>query len=165
MASGFNWKGVISSAHACSVVWLFVTPWTIACQAQLCMGFPRQEYSSGLPFPSPGALPDPGIQPTSPALVDPLLLHHLGSPSFPDHSVDIYYLLIMYWKLGSLLFKEFTGSLPPTLSLFLTSYKVFLPESTSSKRCQRYYVKRGVPWSNNYGKQWNNKTILVSLIP
>ena len=49
--------------------------------------------------------------------------------------------------------------------IILTSSKVFLPESTSSKRCQRYYVKRGVAWSNNYGKQWNNKTILVSLIP
>ena len=48
-----------------SLVWLFVTPWTIAHQAPLSMGFPRQEYWSGLPFPSPGDLPDPGIKPGS----------------------------------------------------------------------------------------------------
>ena len=43
-------------------------PWTVACQAPLSMGFSRQEYWSGLPFPSPGDLPDPGIEPRSPAL-------------------------------------------------------------------------------------------------
>ena len=45
-----------------------VTPWTVACQAPLSMGFSRQEYWSGLPFPSPGDLPDPGIEPRSPVL-------------------------------------------------------------------------------------------------
>ena len=40
-------------------------PWTVACQALLSMGFSRQEYWSGLPFPSAGDLPDPGIKPTS----------------------------------------------------------------------------------------------------
>jgi len=45
-----------------------VTPWTIAHKALLSMGFPRQEYWSGLPFPSPGDLPDPGIKPMPPAL-------------------------------------------------------------------------------------------------
>ena len=45
-----------------------VTPWTVAHQAPLPMGFSRQEYWSGLPFPSPGDLPDPGIEPRSPAL-------------------------------------------------------------------------------------------------
>ena len=43
------------------------TPWTVAHQAPLSMGFPRQEYWGGLPFPSPGDLPDPGIEPISPA--------------------------------------------------------------------------------------------------
>ena len=42
----------------------FATPWTTARQAPLSMGFSRQEYWSGLPFPSPGDLPDPGIEPT-----------------------------------------------------------------------------------------------------
>ena len=53
----------------CSVaVRLFETPWTIALQAPLFRGFPKQEYWSGLPFPPPGDLPDPGIQPRSPKL-------------------------------------------------------------------------------------------------
>ena len=43
------------------------TLWTVALQALLSIGFLRQEYWSGLPFPSPGDLPDPGIEPTSPA--------------------------------------------------------------------------------------------------
>ena len=51
-----------------SRVWLFVTPWTVAHQAPLSMEFSRQEYWSGLPFPSPGDLPDPGIEPRSPTL-------------------------------------------------------------------------------------------------
>ena len=46
----------------------YVTPWTVALQAPLCMGFSRQEYWSGLPFPSVGDLPDPGIEPKSSAL-------------------------------------------------------------------------------------------------
>ena len=46
----------------------FATIWTVAGQAPLSMGFSRQEYWSGLPFPSPGHLPDPGIEPRSPAL-------------------------------------------------------------------------------------------------
>ena len=51
-----------------SRVRLFVTPWTVAYQAPLSMGFSRQECWRGLPFPSPGDLPDPGIKPGSPAL-------------------------------------------------------------------------------------------------
>ena len=46
----------------------FVTPQTIACQASLSMGFPKQEYWCGLPCPPPGDVPDTGIEPTSPAL-------------------------------------------------------------------------------------------------
>ena len=46
---------------------LFATPWTAAYQAPQSMEFSRQEYWSGLPFPSPGDLPDPGIEPGSPA--------------------------------------------------------------------------------------------------
>ena len=45
-----------------------VTSWTVACQASLSMGFSRQEYWYGLPFPPPGDLPNPGIGPRSPAL-------------------------------------------------------------------------------------------------
>ena len=51
-----------------SHVQLFATPWTVAYQVPLSMGFSRQEYWSGLPFPSPRDLPDPEIEPGSPAL-------------------------------------------------------------------------------------------------
>ena len=55
-------------------------PWIVACQASLSMGFPRQEYWSGLPFPSPGDLPDPGTELASPALkVDSLPAESLES--------------------------------------------------------------------------------------
>ena len=47
---------------------LFATPWAVACQAPLSMWFPRQEYWSGLLFPSPRYFPDPGIEPASPEL-------------------------------------------------------------------------------------------------
>ena len=62
----------------------FVTSCTVTCQVPLSVGFPRQEYWSGLPFSTPGHLPDPGIEPTSPVVLhwleDSLRLSHLGSP-------------------------------------------------------------------------------------
>ena len=62
---------LMSSERNClplSCVQLFVTPWTAACQTPLSMEFSREEYWSGLPFPSPGDLPHPGTEPESPAL-------------------------------------------------------------------------------------------------
>ena len=57
------------------------TPWIVACQAPLSMGFSRQEYWSGLPFPSPRDLSNPGIEPRSSALqVDSLPSELLGKP-------------------------------------------------------------------------------------
>ena len=65
------WK---SKCYLLSHVWLFATPWTVDHQAPLSMEFSRQEYWSGLPFPSPGDLPNPRIDPRSPASqVDVLL--------------------------------------------------------------------------------------------
>ena len=69
-----------------SRVRLFVTPWTVAHQAPPSMGFSRQEYWSGLPFPSPGHLPDPGLEPRSPALqADVLTSEPPGKPSIEDN--------------------------------------------------------------------------------
>ena len=59
---------------------VFATLWTEACQAPLFMGFSRQGYWSGLLFPTPGDLPDPGIEPASPALVDSLPTVPPGKP-------------------------------------------------------------------------------------
>ena len=65
-----------------SHVWLSATLWSVACQSSLSVGLPRQDYWSGLPFPSPGDPPDPGIEPTSPALAGGFFpLSHLGSPN------------------------------------------------------------------------------------
>ena len=75
----FGFSNVNLSAHFNAVllllllsrfsrVRLFATPWTLAYQAPLAMGFSRQYYWSGLPFPSSGDLPHPGIKPRSPAL-------------------------------------------------------------------------------------------------
>ena len=76
LLKGFHSVVLFTYVHAC---WLllfsysvlshsFETPWTIARHAPLFMGFPRQEYWSGLPYPPPGDLPDPGMEPASPAL-------------------------------------------------------------------------------------------------
>ena len=68
-----------------SRVRLFATPWTVAYQAPLSMGFSRQGYWSGLPFPSPEDLPDPGIEPMSPTLqADALLSEPPGKPYESD---------------------------------------------------------------------------------
>ena len=60
-----------------------VTPWNVACQAPLSIEFSRREYWSGLPFPSPGDLPDLGIKPRSPALqADSLPTELQGRPQY-----------------------------------------------------------------------------------
>ena len=80
-----------------SRVLLFVTPWTVAHQAPLSMEFSRQEYWNGLPFPSPGDLPNPGIEPESPALQADAL------PSEPPGigQRQILYVITYKWKLKS----------------------------------------------------------------
>ena len=73
----WKWKEVKSLSR----IQLFVAPWTIARQASLSRGFSKQEYWSGLPFPSPGDLPNPGIEPESPALqADALSSEPPGKP-------------------------------------------------------------------------------------
>ena len=79
-------------------MWLSATPQTIAHQAPLSMGFSRQEYWSGLPFPSPGDLPDPGIKPRSPDCRQILYhLSHQGSP-FHDSAWSYSYSLQSLWN-------------------------------------------------------------------
>ena len=77
--SSGKWKGKVKSL---SRVRLSATPWTVAHQAPPPMGFSRQEYWSGLPFPSPEDLPDPGIEHRSPTLqADVLTSKSPGKPS------------------------------------------------------------------------------------
>ena len=90
-----------------SPVRLFATPWTVAHQAPPSMGFSRQEYWSGLPFPSPGDLPNPGIEPRSPTLqADALTSAPPGKPVGEP-----------VWKLksrnpGSISFQNVENSIP-----------------------------------------------------
>ena len=74
-----------------SHVLLLVTPWTVACQAPLSMSFCRKEYWSGLPFPSPGDLPDPGIKSTP--LVSPALAVRFFTAS-ASGSLTVPYLIL-----------------------------------------------------------------------
>ena len=81
---------IVVVVYLLSCVGLSATPWTVAHQAPLSMGFPRQEYWSGLPFSSPGGPSDPRIKPASPAApalqVDSSLLSHQGT-LHPDNGL------------------------------------------------------------------------------
>ena len=78
-------------------VWLFAIPWTVALQAPLAMGFPRQEYWSGLPFLPPGDLPDPGIKSRSPTLqADSLPCELSGKPL---HTCYLWLLIVLPFTL------------------------------------------------------------------
>ena len=88
-----------------SRVQLFATPWTVACQAPLSMGFSRQEYWSGFPFPLPGYLPDPGTEPES------LVFHALAGVFFTTSATwtDYYRQLSRIQHLRIRLQKGFVG--------------------------------------------------------
>ena len=95
-SNAWKWKVKVKSL---SHVWLFVTPWTAAYQALLSMGFSRQEYWSGLPFPPPGDLPDPGVKPMS---------------------------CLLYWQAGSLPLVPLGSRIAiPTFVYSLTSWGTF----------------------------------------
>ena len=90
-------------AQLLSRVRLSVTPWTLAHQAPLSMGFSRQESWSGLPFPPPGDLPDPGIKPRSPALqADALPLSHQREVVKCRNLSDCHILRWHGWENGAL---------------------------------------------------------------
>ena len=93
-----------------SRVWLFVIPWTAAHQAPLSVGFPKQESWSGLPFPPPGDLPNPGIESVSlmfPALAGGFLESKTEGSGPPNGEVEV------HWSLDKV--SPATHTLPPTL--------------------------------------------------
>ena len=77
---------------------LFATPSIVACQALLSMGFSRQEYRSGLPFPSPGVLPDPGTEPAS-------------GRQILCHCATYVYILYMYTKFRLFMYSNLKGEM------------------------------------------------------
>ena len=112
-----KWK-VKSLSH----VWLFVTPWTVAYQAPRSMGFSRQEYWSWLPFPSPGDLPNPGIETGSPALQTDALLSEPPGKSYLNmllKSTFILYILQRVTKVSLTSLLETTQILQAVCSFHL----------------------------------------------
>ena len=89
---GVEWldQRVVVVVQLLNLVRLFAALWTVAHQAPLSMGLSRQEYWSGLPFPPPGDLPNPGIKPKSLALqADSLPSEPPGKPQIPDQRVGV----------------------------------------------------------------------------
>ena len=118
----FKWKMateylIIMLKLVLSHIQLFENPWTVAPQASLSMGFPKQEHWSGLPFSPPGNFPKPGIKslfPLSPALlVDSLLLNHWGSTNF---------ILIISYKHIAVNSSQFTL---PTMLIYIANMILF----------------------------------------
>jgi len=73
-------------AQLLNCIQLFATPWTLARQVPLSMGFPRQEYGGGLPFPSPEDLPIPGMEPESPASPALTSVFYTNEPPKKSHT-------------------------------------------------------------------------------
>ena len=88
----------VCSVAQLSCVRLFVTPWTVACQTPVSMGFSRQEYWSRLPLPSPGDLPDLGMEPESPA--SPALAGRFFTTSATWEALSIDGFLLAYQYTG-----------------------------------------------------------------
>ena len=107
-----------------SHVQLFATAWTIACQAPLSLGFPRQEYWSGLPFPSPGALPNPETEPESPALE----VDFLSTEPPEKLTCIVIYLSFLSFFLSLILFPSLLSSFsfPASLSLSLENFYMWM---------------------------------------
>ena len=108
-----------------SLVRLFATPWTVAYQAPSSRGFSRQEYWSGLLFPSPGDLPDPGIKPRSPALEADALTSE--PPGKPPHRQVAYVPQASHLETGECLGRAGSVLMPSAQYLF----RLCLPTPTS----------------------------------
>ena len=123
-----------AGVQVCSIVKLcliLVTPWTIAHQTPRSMGFSRQEYQNGLPFPSPGSFPNPGVEPmfsTSPALAGKFFsTEPPGKPKLNKWGDNI--------QLWRTLFPVLTWSIVPRLVLAIASWPAFR------------FLRRQVRWS------------------
>ena len=118
------------TAQLLSCIRFFVTPWTIAHQAPLSMGCPRQKYWSGLPFPSPGDLPNPGIKP---ALAGGCFTTESpGKPSIWSHFITISPLNL---ENTNVILLDFWFSVVSDMTAFVQVS--FIPHSESRSRCQR----------------------------
>ena len=145
-----------------SCVWLFVTPWTVACQAPPFFGFSRQKYWNGLPFPSPGDLPDPGIELGSPTFQSdsltsepPMLLSQFIPPSPTQLGLShlIHFLTFCSWYLYMWKIRQRGGEYKETRhqQTFESTYLVGIALSY----CQEPWNQRGSPGYS----QWQQSSL------
>ena len=128
-----------------SRVRLFVTPRTAAHQAPLSIGFSRQEYWSGLPFPPPGHLPNPGIKPTSPALQADALTSELpGKP----------YLIIREMQIKTTMRYQL-----PSFTMAVIKKQKIMSFGEKVEKLELLCTAGGkVKWYSYYGKQYGGST-------
>ena len=141
-----------------SHAWLFVTLWTIAHQAPLSMGFPRQVYWSGLPCSTPGDLSDSGAEPRS--LTFPVLANGFFTSSTTWEALKICYhilILTLEWGIHSLLQEMFPiqGSNPGILHFWQNLY--CLSHQASLTREQQSHTRLSTP-----SRQWMSIGLLLS---
>ena len=124
-------------AQSLSLVELFVTPWTVAHQAPPSMGFSMQEYWNGLPFPSPGDLPNPEIEPASPELLagDFFTFEPVGSPH--ENFRYKYNVPVLDFPNFSMLFIFFLTFNRELHSFVMTSVTLFYYQSLVHQSCPR----------------------------
>ena len=149
-----SYQWVKSLSH----VRLFATPWTVAYQAPPSMGFSRQECWSGLPFPSPGDLPDPGIEPGSPTLqADTLPSKPPGNQTWDQIHVSCIGRQILYhWVIGEAPWHH-VDSLKYSWTGVFTSWKSANTTQISHLFIPRELVVKYLPTSNDCGyiKVWH----------
>ena len=127
---------VALAVESLSHVWLFVTPWTVTHQAPLSMGFSRQEYWSGLPFLPPGDLPNPGIEPMSPALAGRLFTTEPpGNPSLQGSPYKLSFVSIILQPGVQLVTEQSLFTDCRSLSQIVGPFS-HLPRSSPSSWCQ-----------------------------
>ena len=149
-------SGLKVKVKSLSHVWLLRTPQTVACQAPLSMGFSGQEYWSGLPFPSPGDLPYPGIEPETPALqVDPLSSEPAGKPYKRTRKSSSFILLHVaaqfskqgvhasFWLMSLFVYLPRSGIVGSFFSSTFSFFRIILTVHSSSANLQC----RRVPFS------------------
>ena len=164
-----KWRSEVKSL---SRVRLFATPWTVAYQAPPSIGFSRQEYWSGLPFPSPGDLPDPGIEPRSPTLQADALTTVAWRSLNSEHkwyflqSIAIYlffyskhlihcFMMIMFYN--PFFFELLSELMNP--SYLLHESESFVPECRNRKRV----LSDSQIWAS-VGQQINRGKTVVSMV-
>ena len=166
----------LQAAHSCccwkvlSHVWLFATPWTVAHQAPLCMGFPRQEYWSGLSFPSPGHLPDPGVKSGSLGYVALASRFFLTSATWETPAYSWVWLSDHHWFSPSTLICHIPSLFRESSYMYVRLLEVFpcgsddkgpTCQCRSCKRCSFNPWVGKIPWRS----RWQCSSILAWKTP